>query len=105
MKYIKWLKESLTQQSTKAIKHSEKQNRIALRVFCARGKWGKPTRQPRSIIPIRRNQLRKVEIPSTKIHKLSDYTVYWINNSDGQCIQGSCENTESTVATTDGLPV
>lgn len=64
------------QHSTKATKLSEIQNLIELSVLCARVKRGKPTRQSRSSIPIRRNQFRKVEIPSTKVHKLPDYTVY-----------------------------
>jgi hypothetical protein len=38
IKYIKRLKDSLTQHSTKAIKLSERQNLIELKVFCASGK-------------------------------------------------------------------
>jgi len=64
------------QHSTKAIKVSERQNLIELTVFCAREKWGKPTRQSRRIIPICRNQSRKIEIPSNKDLRLLDHTVY-----------------------------
>lgn len=39
-----------------------------LRVICAEaGEWGKPTRQLRGIIPIRRNQSRKLEIIILKL--------------------------------------
>jgi len=53
-KSIKWSKDSLTTRSTTNINltHRKKPSRSWATVA---GQWGKPTQQPRYLIPIRRN--------------------------------------------------
>lgn len=75
--YGKAMKGSFIPQSTKAANLTQWTSVTELRVICAiAGEWVKLTLQSRGLIPIRRKLSRKVEIPNTDIHELSESTAF-----------------------------
>ena len=60
---------------------NERQSLTELRVICTvAGEWLKPTRQPRGLIPIRRNLSRNVEIANVDIREIPHISLVSISS-------------------------